>query len=148
MSRKPLERVILIDDGTLENRLHQRLIERSGLVKEVLTFDMAEKALAFFRAPDALPAELILLDINMPRMDGFEMIDAALAEFGKAFEDTPVAFLTTSLNPQDRSKAACYGMVRAYLGKPLSIDRFAALVTSLQPSATGGNVAHQHSRLR
>jgi CheY-like chemotaxis protein len=131
MSQKPLETVVLIDDNAFDNKMHARVIERSDLAKSILIFSMAEDAIAHFRKPGALPPDLILLDINMPRMDGFEMLDASLAEFGEEFTPSVVIMLTTSMDGADRRKADSYEVVKDYFQKPLTQGRFEGLVEQL-----------------
>ena len=131
MSRKPLETVVLVDDSSLDNKLHKRVIDRTGLAGTVLSFPMAEDAIAYFREPGAMPADLILLDINMPRMNGFEMLDASLAEFGPGFDPSVVVMLTTSMNPDDQNRAAQYSVIKDYLQKPLTDEKFRALCQNL-----------------
>ena len=128
---KPLERVILIDDNAIDNKLHTRVINRTGLAREVIAFPMAEDAIAYLRQPGAIPADLILLDINMPRMNGFEMLDASIAEFGEAFMPSVVVMLTTSLNPRDKERASAIPVIKDYFQKPLTAERFTELVAAL-----------------
>ncbi len=127
----PLDTVILIDDSVIDNKLHRRVIERSGLTNEVLTFSLAEEAMEYLRAPGAVPADLILLDVNMPRVDGFEMLDAATEELGQSFTSSSVVMLTTSMDPSDRNRSDEYEMVKGYVIKPLTTERFTELFHSL-----------------
>ncbi|TMM55636.1 response regulator [Sulfitobacter sabulilitoris] len=122
---------MLVDDSTLDNKLHARVINRTGLAKTVLTFSMAEDALAYLREPGAIPVDLILLDINMPRMDGFEMLEATVREFGDAFDPSVVVMLTTSLDPRDQERARSFSAIKDYFQKPLTTDRFTELVEAL-----------------
>lgn len=131
MSQKPLEQVILIDDSALDNRLHKRAIERSKLAKSVLTFSMPQDAIAYFRTPGAMPSDLVLLDINMPGMDGFELLEAATEEFGEAFAPTIVIMLSTSTDQRDQARAREFEVVKDYFEKPLTSEKFAQLVQSL-----------------
>ena len=128
MPQKPPETIVLIDDSSLDNKLHKRVIDRTGLARNVLCFPMAEDALDFFRQPGAIPADLILLDINMPRMSGFEMLDAALDEFGNSFDPSVVVMLTTSLNPDDKARAETYEVIKDYLQKPLTEEKFKSVL--------------------
>ncbi|HVV05386.1 MAG TPA: response regulator, partial [Puia sp.] len=68
----------IIDDDQIYQLVMKRTIEQSGLVKDVLQFYDGEEAIDYFRknqqSPEALP-ELILLDINMPYMDGWQFLD-------------------------------------------------------------------------
>ena len=136
MSHAPLETVILIDDSKIDNRLHQRVIERSGLARNVLCFAMPDEALKYLHQPGAVPADLILLDINMPCMDGFELLDAAMSDLGEAFVKSVVVMLTTSMDPADQDRATRYGMIRDYFIKPLTRERFAELVDGLADDGT------------
>lgn len=122
-----ISNLMLIDDNDLDQKMCARLIQRSGLVGEVHGFLMAEDALDFL-AEDAAPRiDAILLDINMPRMDGFEFLDAAATRLGDRFQEIPVFMLSTSEACTDKAQARDYDMVRGYFGKPLDSSRLARL---------------------
>lgn len=112
-----------IDDEAIDQRLVRRILERSGKVGEVLTYQLAEDALAYLRQDDARQVDVIFLDINMPRMNGFEFLDAATAEFGESFAKCVVIMLTTSLDPKDKERAQSHDIVKDFIGKPLTLEQ-------------------------
>lgn len=120
-----ISNLMLIDDNDLDQKMCERLIRRSGLVEELHGFLMAEEALDFLDEGGRVDA--ILLDINMPRMDGFEFLAAASDRLGPRFEDIPVFMLSTSEAGADRVLAERYPMVRGYFGKPLDRGRLEAV---------------------
>lgn len=124
----PIGTLLAIDDNKIDQMIVKRIIERSGLVGELLQFFYAEDALAYLRdAPG--PVDAIILDINMPRMDGFEFLEAATAEFGDTFAAIVVVMLSTSLDATDTERARKSPLVREFFDKPLvreHIERIAA----------------------
>ncbi len=72
--------------------------------------------------------DLILLDLNMPRMDGREVLEWIMA--GQDFQHIPVVVLTTTSSPEDRSSARVLGTAD-FLVKPTSFEDLVALVRSL-----------------
>ena len=58
----------------------------------------------------------------MPRMNGFEFLDAATAEFGNDFTRVAVIMLTTSISDADRQQAGRYDVVKDYINKPLAME--------------------------
>jgi CheY-like chemotaxis protein len=117
---KPIKLAILIDDNEIDQRHYQRVLAQSDLVGDVMMFTYADEALAHLKANPQLEIDVIFLDINMPRMDGFEFLEAALAEIGDGFARIVVAMLTTSLNPADRERAEAFAVVRDFINKPLT----------------------------
>lgn len=117
-----IHRTLLIDDAEIDQKMYQRILKRSGLTEEVIAFTYADEALEFLRSETAGTVDLILLDINMPRMDGFEFLDAATRELGEAFAHVVIVMLTTSLEPRDRARAADFEVVRDFINKPLTVD--------------------------
>jgi len=127
----PIQTLMLIDDNEADTFLCRLMIEEARLADNLLVFNMAEDALAYLRNKPG-PIDAILLDIRMPRMSGFEFIEAALAEFGSAFAKVVIVMLTTSLDINDKMKAEQFGVVKGYFEKPLSqaqLETIAAMVS-------------------
>lgn len=120
--QKMFDKVILVDDSDADNFLHRLIIEESGVARSVHDFLKGEDALEFLRKKESDPElpTLLLLDINMPTMSGWEFLEAY--EDIKAPKDIVVVMLTTSLNPDDRERAEKIETVRAFINKPLDGD--------------------------
>ena len=82
----------------------------------------ADEALAHIRANPDLQIDVIFLDINLPRMNGFEFLEAATREISEEFAHVVVVMLTTSLNPDDRERAESFDVVKEFINKPLTVE--------------------------
>lgn len=114
--------VIVIDDNELDLFYAQIMLERFETGVEVKTFDSARGALQAIAAGQLQP-QLILLDINMPGMDGFDFLQA-YHDWGSEAGHVcaPVVMLTSSPDAPDRDKAFSFAEVRDYIVKPLDAD--------------------------
>lgn len=126
--------IMLIDDEAFDQKMYQRVIQRSGIVGKTLSFLYADEALAFLMQPGREPVDVILLDINMPRMNGFEFLAAATAQCGPGLARIVVVMLTTSLEPSDREKAKGFSVVRAFINKPLTVRHLTDIADLLEKS--------------
>jgi len=118
-----LTRVLVVDDSLTVRRATQRLLERHGYVVE-LARDGVE-ALAFLHRER--PA-VILLDIEMPRMDGFELL-ATLRDDAR-WRDLPVVMITSRIADRHRERATQLG-ANAYMGKPYHEEALLGLLTEI-----------------
>ena len=128
------KKIMLIDDNEIDNLINQKMIEASGIGERIMVHSGAKSALESLRnlemltdAPEQLLPELIFLDIDMPIMDGFQFLEEfdRLSDAIKGY--TKVVMLTSSMNPQDLSKATKSVYVKKYLNKPLSQDALSKL---------------------
>lgn len=110
-----------IDDDPIVLEIAARTIRRNDIGSDVRTFEDARKALA---ALEKSTPDLILLDMDMPGMDGWEFLDA-LAER----ENAPsIIVLTASLDASLQEKVLKMPNVKGLLTKPLSIKDLALLI--------------------
>ncbi|MEL6478783.1 MAG: response regulator [Pseudomonadota bacterium] len=121
---------MLVDDEEIDQKMYRRIIQRSEIVENVHVFKYADTALDFLKDGEVDNVDVIFLDINMPRMNGFEFLEAATRELGEDFAKIVIVMLTTSLDPKDRARAAEFEVVRDFINKPLTIDhvRHAAML--------------------
>lgn len=120
--------VMLIDDNTIDTFIHKKLIESNRFAEHIQSHLDAREALEFLKnAPENEWPELILLDIMMPGMDGFEFLDA-FAELERGQKNRiKVILLSTSESFKDLNRANKNSLVRKFLNKPLTPDMLNAI---------------------
>lgn len=123
-----LNEVLLIDDDDIDNETHARVLRKSGCVNKITVFQYADEALTYLKSKPVNEVELIFLDVNMPRMNGFEFINAyeALEESAKA--QRTIVMLTTSTHPDDVLKAEAISAISEFRAKPLTPEMFADIM--------------------
>jgi len=112
--------VLVVDDSITVRRVTQRLLQREGY--RVALANDGQQALERMR--DEMPV-VVLSDIEMPRMDGFELVSHMRAD--AALKDLPVVMITSRIADKHREHARELG-VDHYLGKPYSEETLLALV--------------------
>ena len=137
----PFDLVYVVDDEKFDRLLYKRVIEKSGLVGSLELYPDAESALKALQDTTRSP-DLILLEINMPRMTGFDFLDAVDEQLTLSDPPTSVAVLTTSENPSDKSRAESYKSVRRFLSKPLTKGHLLELAEN-GPVERGDNPGNQ-----
>lgn len=126
---------MIVDDELFDQKCAQRILTKSGLVGNVVCFGYPDEALAYLLRADRPVIDVILLDINMPRMSGFEFLERAQAELGAHVASVVVIMLTTSLALTDVARAQDFPIVRDYLRKPLRPEDIPRIVAHLQTRA-------------
>lgn len=132
-----LENVLLVDDDEGTNFLNERIIRLSGYVNNIVKAHNGIQALEYlklkFNSKHPQP-EFILLDINMPAMNGWEFMEAysQLDEAKKA--QIIIVMLSTSLNPDDEKRAREIKEINDFRSKPLTMKMFTDLVEEFFPN--------------
>ncbi|MEM9812734.1 MAG: response regulator [Pseudomonadota bacterium] len=124
-------RLMVVDDNAIDQRLYRRIVERSGRVDDMISCLSGQEALDHLNEEGSGPVDVILLDINMPRMNGFEFLEVATERLGPDFASMVIIMLTTSLDPGDVVRAQRFGAVRDLFHKPLTsthIDQIAGFI--------------------
>ncbi len=110
--------VMIIDDEDIDQRQYKRILDRSGMTREVLQFHYADVALDWLTENPDYPVDLIFLDINMPRMNGFEFLEERAQR--KDWRTVPIIILlSTSIDPRDQARASAFADVSGLFSKPL-----------------------------
>ncbi|MEJ5994400.1 response regulator [Pedobacter sp. Du54] len=118
-------KILVIDDDSIILFIHRTMIKNSGIKAQVEYFLSAELALNYIMEHKDSHSFLLLLDINMPGMNGWELLDILKASPFK--DNINVVMVTSSINEADRTKAYTYEQVHEYLTKPIKVADFVSL---------------------
>ncbi|TGD77119.1 response regulator [Hymenobacter wooponensis] len=116
-----LSSILLIDDDKTTNFLNRLLLEGLQVADKILVAQNGQEALSIIeqQCQEQGCPPLILLDVNMPVMNGFEFLEAyEPLEYG-AKESVVIVMLTTSLHPRDMARLQDLS-IQGFLSKPLT----------------------------
>ncbi|GBF22143.1 response regulator of RpoS [Arenibacter sp. NBRC 103722] len=121
--------VILVDDDPVFRYISSKMIEKVRPDFKIISFSQGKVALDFLRenyADEHL--YYILLDINMPIMDGWKFLEAIeKIDFIKT-EKVSIHIVSSSVDDSDIEKSKKYDLVQGFLHKPLSADRIKSII--------------------
>lgn len=115
--------IFLIDDDEIQNLINTKVISIVKNDIKVQSFTSAENALNCLMSEQKKPF-LIFLDINMPKMNGWDFLDAYMEKGGSI----PIYMLSSSINNKDVDRAKGYSIVKDFICKPLIIDNLRDLL--------------------
>ena len=118
----------VVDDDPLYNFGTKKILEITSFTKQALFFLNGEEAWEDFQQRiennDPMP-DVILTDINMPLMNGWQLLD----KIGSVSYDHPIKIfvISSSINQDEMDKAKKYDYVSDYIVKPLTLDKVKTL---------------------
>lgn len=131
MTKDQVHKVMLIDDNSTDRFIHTKLLEIYSIGQEVLEFGSGAEALKFLKenksSAETLP-DVVLLDVLMPEMSGFDFLVYLEQIYGDLAKKPALFMLSSTDDEQDLQKAHRSAIVQRMLRKPFSPD---ALVKAL-----------------
>lgn len=129
---KPIE-ILLVEDNPGDVRLTMEALKEAKVINNLTVIKDGEEALTYLRRQglyaQAKRPHLILLDLNLPRKDGREVLAQIKAD--EVLKRIPVVVLTTSQDEQDVLKS--YNLhANCYITKPVDLDQFIKVVRSIE----------------
>ncbi|MEL6812163.1 MAG: response regulator [Bacteroidota bacterium] len=121
--------VLLIDDDRATNFFNQHVVRRHGHFDKIFVVESGLQALDFLLDSNHEKPSLILLDINMPAMNGWEFTEAFRKLDISIRQGIKLVILTTSSNPDDYERSLKNEVVDDYINKPLSPSILNEMVT-------------------
>ena len=120
--------VLLIDDDEDDNYFHSLVLKKTGIIDEVRIAENATEAISLLRAEDFNP-ELIFLDINMPGINGWELLDKFDTDIRHI--NSVIVMLTTSMSPADKKRAENSERIYRFETKPLNRAKIRAILAAV-----------------
>jgi len=146
MITAPMEgtnRLLVIEDNPADVDLLRRALASAGLDCHLTVIDDGGDAMQFLRndGPAATP-DLAIVDVNLPKHSGFEIIERMSAN--PQFAGVPVVILSSSSSQRDRAQMEKF-RVKRYIVKPAGLDEFMAIGWQIRELLADGRARRQPS---
>jgi len=120
--------VVLVDDDEVINLVHREVIKRIVPDSNIEVFRSGPQLIQYLQNGNQGPIDFLFLDIRMPEMDGFEVLDKIKSLSNPALERSKIYVLSSTLDERDLSKAKNDAAVADFIGKPLSFQTIEQLL--------------------
>ncbi|GCC50221.1 response regulator [Chryseotalea sanaruensis] len=131
MVEAPALIVALVDDDYIFQLTASRLLKAADASANVLQFSNGEEALRYLNdhsAEDNKLPDILLLDINMPHVDGWMFLNDYAHLKGKLTKKIKIYMVSSSIDPVDMNRAKSNQSVEDYIIKPISREGFKELI--------------------
>lgn len=125
---RPIE-ILLVEDNLDDAEFTQLALEEAKVTNRLHHVSHGEAAMTFLRSPNNPRPDIILLDLNMPKMNGQEVLQAVKSD--ESLKSIPIIILTTSGLETDVYQAY-QNYTNACLRKPIEFGDFVQVVTKIQ----------------
>ena len=129
----PFPHFIIIDDSQLDCFIAEKIIQNTGTFSSIKSFTQATDALESIKNSGKTndPVTIIILDIQMPLMNGFQFVEA-FEQLPKKIQSGHAIFLfSSSINENDKNRMGNYPLIRRFYGKPISKETVAEMIKQL-----------------
>lgn len=120
------DKVLLVEDDPITILVCKRTIEIAGFANKVTSVINGQEAIDYLSGDNEIP-DLILLDLNMPILNGWEFLEWFTAWVNTASKVPVVYILSSTVDPEDQKKAMDYSSVKGFISKPLTKEHLAGL---------------------
>ena len=120
--------ILLVEDDQVDVMTVKRALKEIHVTNPVVNLENGEEALKYLRDPKSTKPCIILLDLNMPIMNGIEFLQ--VVKHDALLKRTPVVVLTTSEEQQDKINSFDLG-VAGYMAKPVDYRQFVEVMRSI-----------------
>jgi CheY-like chemotaxis protein len=128
----PKLNLLVIDDDDINIFIIKKIVEKTGLAIEMIARNNGQQAIDYLKETISqnkpLP-RLVLIDINMPVMNGWEFIEAY--EELNIEQKVDMYILSSSVYENDIEKTKGYKAVKGFISKPLSMERLTELIKAI-----------------
>ena len=117
-------KLLIVDDDDINNFLLKHLLKKSTYALDVKDFTSPVDAVTYIKQCHAKleRIDLLLLDVNMPAMTGWEVLNDLKVKGESLMEGNKVYMLSSSVHSADLEKAREYREVSGFISKPISLD--------------------------
>lgn len=133
-----IKKVLCIDDDQITLVLCELVIKKTNFANEVIKVNNGKEGLAWFSsflskdsAVEKQEApEMIFLDLTMPVMNGWDFLEEYVMKYSDRLPTTKVVIVSSTVNPEDFSRANNYDIVIDFISKPLTEEGLHELMTN------------------
>lgn len=122
-------KLLVIDDDDINIFIMKKMVQKTGYETDMISKSNGQTAIDYLKEliknDQPLP-DLILIDVNMPVLNGWEFLE--LYELLHIEKDIDMFMLSSSIYENDREKASTYRTVKGFICKPLSVEQVTELL--------------------
>ena len=140
-TEQKLNCILLIDDDLATNFINKRIIQKADISEHIQVVLNGKEAIDYLCKKGKFESDtneypqpqLILLDINMPVMDGWEFIETYQSSNIENKENITIVMLSSSFNPADKAKAESIEQISDFKQKPMSREALLEIIATYFP---------------
>lgn len=134
-----LQKIICVDDDPIALLLSRLIITKTNYTSEIITAINGQEALDYLSQEKVINENnhnekniLILLDLNMPIMDGWDFLEEFGTQLAHQYTNVKIILLSSSVDPSDIQKSKTYPIVLDFLPKPLTKETLNIIIEKLK----------------